>query len=504
MFTLHEVCSNPYNDRLLRDDDKPLYVQNSWPKNDKQKYSLVLRRHLTQGLIENGDTWRRLSIDECSLDVDAELDEHNSTCSSILTTSSNSSRSRSSISSTTASVLSLASLSSNGSSRCSFSSNSSSGVSSGSSSSFSSTETPEKNRKVHITRRALPPIPRAETPVAKVYPISAEENIQSYFSMPMDEEGSDASPVKENESDSRKRFPLPVPRRILSYPVAKVSSTCSSEKEMTVSKPFCKSWSSSSCYSTMTWIKARGPTAQSWQNRSRSARIRSATISSPVEHMANLSLHNRSRSSDNYRLSVINSSSNSLLQSKENAVFPQRSASLSRTQSTSSVVSTSKTLDYPLISPSTKLRPLSLAPNSSIAFPSRPSSLLSTQSHSTSTLMASSSTLSLTSPSVESKSQSFTVSIGHLDALSPTPPPSSRMHESSSTKFDTEERSPSSNFDEECQAARLLEKGASSNCSSRDGVAVSCSVALKKNGQALTDNTKHCPSCCRYDNCFYI
>lgn len=53
MFTLHELCSEPYGDRLLNDHDKPLHVQNSWPKNDKQKYCLVLRRHLTQGLIES-------------------------------------------------------------------------------------------------------------------------------------------------------------------------------------------------------------------------------------------------------------------------------------------------------------------------------------------------------------------------------------------------------------------------------------------------------------------
>lgn len=52
MFTLHETCSDPYHDRPLDDNEKPLELQASWPKDERQKYSLVLRRNLTQGLLE--------------------------------------------------------------------------------------------------------------------------------------------------------------------------------------------------------------------------------------------------------------------------------------------------------------------------------------------------------------------------------------------------------------------------------------------------------------------
>lgn len=450
-------------------------------------------------------------MDECSLDADVELDEHNSTCSSILTTSSNSSRSRSSISSTTASVLSLASISSNGSSRCSFSSNSSSGVSSGSSSSYSPNETPEKDRKVHPARRQLPPIPRSETPVSKVYPISVEENIQSYFSMPSDDELSEVTSVSETTNESSKRPPLPLPRRMLSFPITTANDhkvlNDSKSKSTTPSRPFCKSWSSSSCYSPLSWMKARGPAAQLWQSRSRSARIRSATISTPVEHMANISLSIRSRSSDQSRVSVGSEAGPVSPSDDKSIVFPHRSASLGRAQSASSITGTpSKSLDHPFIIPSsTKLRPLSLAPNSSIAFPARPSSLLSTQSHSTSTLIASSSTLSLTSPSAESKSQSFTISIGHLNAISQSPSlPSSpsddhKCHSISQPQRDSGVETGSLNLNTKSSYGsneKNSEKAAAedvTNIGSKDSTS---SFSL--------DGLKHCSSCCRYDNCFYI
>ncbi|KAA0194505.1 hypothetical protein HAZT_HAZT005105, partial [Hyalella azteca] len=52
LFTLHESCSEPYHDRPLDSDDRPLQIQASWPKEKRDKYSFVLRRSLTQGLIE--------------------------------------------------------------------------------------------------------------------------------------------------------------------------------------------------------------------------------------------------------------------------------------------------------------------------------------------------------------------------------------------------------------------------------------------------------------------
>lgn len=67
MFTLHEVCSAPYADRPLRDDDRPLYVQNSWPKDKKEKYSLVLRRLITQGLVEGRVSYIILKIITCHI-----------------------------------------------------------------------------------------------------------------------------------------------------------------------------------------------------------------------------------------------------------------------------------------------------------------------------------------------------------------------------------------------------------------------------------------------------
>ncbi|XP_018016787.1 serine-rich adhesin for platelets [Hyalella azteca] len=510
MFTLHEVCGNPYNDRLLNDEDRPLYVQNSWPKSEKQKYSLVLRRHLTQGLMEDAETWRRLSMDECSLDADADLDEHNSSCSSILTSSSNSSRSRSSISSTTASVLSLASISSNGSSRCSFSSNSSSGVSSGSGSSFTAAETPEKKRPVQTTRRILPHIPRAQTPVAKVYPISAEENIQSYFTMPTDEEISPALNSKQSCIVQSERKPFPLPRRILSYPVANITTSAQDEK-IDVLTPFSKSWSSASCYVPLTVAKARGPTAQTWQNRSRTARIRSATISSPVEHMANLSLHNRSRSIDQSRSSVNNLTS-ATSSDGEKSQFAHRSSSLGRAVSASSITSQSKASDYSFAIPSaTKLRPLSLAPNSSITFSSRRSSLLSNQSHSTSTLMASSSTLSLASPSVDSKSNSSNISTGLFNVaqsnssnnttLISLSPNSEKAPPASSSNIKDERESELTKTDGNVES-KTPEVPTESKDSVSNVVVSRCSLTL--NSRHETDDTKHCPSCCRYDKCFYI
>uniref|UniRef100_A0A2P2I8B1 Serine-rich adhesin for platelets-like n=1 Tax=Hirondellea gigas TaxID=1518452 RepID=A0A2P2I8B1_9CRUS len=548
IFTLHEVCSEPYSDRLLQDDDKPLDVQNSWAKNDKQNYSLVLRRHLTQGLIENRDTWRRLSIDDCSLDADVEVDEHNSTCSSIITTSSNSSRSRSSISSSTASVLSLASLSSSSSSRCSFSSNSSSGVSSGSSSSSSSSETPEKDRKPH--RRQLPALPLTPTPAAKVFPISVEENIQSYFSIPSDDEHLTSTNYKTENMETVKR-PVPLPRRMLSFPATIVSSYQSSDSGIDLSESkithtkFTKSWSSA-CRSPTHWIKARGPTAQTWQNeRCRSSRIRSATISTPIEHMANLSIYNRSKSTDQSRIStqtLTSQPSTPTLTSSNSSKtkFSFGLSSISRALSTSSingpVTSYRQSIDHIVISPSTKLRPLSVYPNSCMAFPSRPSSLLSTHSQSTTTLKASSSSLNLATPSPESTKISFATSLTDSNAQSSlskqSPPPSKILPQvilaiPKNSKQTTESLNTMKTINTSlngklCTEVSCKESNPAANCGDwsseeqRQSQITDTNAESVKNPLTIIDTDtkhssnnshgekKHCPSCCRYANCFYI
>lgn len=508
-----------------------------------------------------------MSEDECSLDVDVELDEHNSTCSSILTSSSsNSSRSRSSISSSTASVLSLASLSSNSSSRCSFSSSSSSGVSSGSSSSYSHTETPEKDRK-NLQKRQLPATPVTPSSLVKKYPISVEENIQSYFSISSDDEL--PSPVKSEplkvetnkiidvSTISGKRPPQPLPRRALNFTPTRSSSTQSSKSEVfepeeidqkEFNKNFSKSWSASSCFSPVGWIKARGPTAQTWQNRSRSERIRSATISTPIEHMANLSIHCRSRSIDHSRVSTSTltsqpSTPTSTSPNTFKTVFTFSPLKcMSRAQSTSSINSSTNlhksSINHSVVAPllSSKLRPLSLAPNSSIAFPARPASLLSSQSQSTTTLRASTSTLSLTTPSPNGNS-SFALSLSKCKCpstnenlnLQHSIKQSHRIVSSNNATNNTTKTPLKAQLIDDIQIQTIKLKLVETKktdvpikVDESDASKNSSECATKSVTDSAADDTphhdckqhlvsvkthedgKHCQCCCRYDDCFYI
>ena len=483
-------------------------------------------------LLQN--TWRRLSIDECS--IDAELDEHNSTCSSIMTNSTNSSRSRSSISSSTASVLSLASLSSNNSSRCSFSSGSSSGVSSGSSSSCSNSDTPDKDRKLSATRQ-LTSVPRSATPISKMYPISVEENIQSYFAMPSDDELENEK-IDSNESPRKvisNRPPQPLPRRILSFPAVPLYVNSVDIKFINDSEGHSslrKSFSTSACSPKSL---ARGPTAQIWQNRSRSARIRSATISSPLEHSSTSSLFSRSKSSEPNRHSTSTLTSQPSTPTTPNSssqVFTFRTSLLNKSQSTSSIhtpgTSSKSSVDQPLIFPSsTKLRPLSLAPNSCVAFPSRPSSLLSTQSQSTCTLRASSSSVCLIASSPETCKNSAIVpdkqtpvKCSSLKFESETQLPKSNKDESSTlhkevtseTHRDSKNVIPT-NFDKEnseeskSKTESEVKPCVSGNCSKSERNCSSVSIKPVCDGSSAPpeqSSTQHCQSCCRYDNCFYI
>jgi len=418
MFTLHEQQETPFKERLLNDDEKPLYVQNSWPRHEKQNYSLVLRRH---GIIEPQTPWRPLSVDEMSCD---ELEEHNITCSSICTSSTDSGRSRGSISSSTASVLSLNSISS-GSSRCSLSSNgSSSGVSSGSSSSGCPLETPEKMKINKFVNRPLPPLPVSVSnpmPHQKRYSISAEENVQSYFSLQSEDEGVgslQSTPTTSNETvkfdesveiSAAKRPPQPLPRRQISVPVEKKVyantndntelKTEASEHKGTEVRTRSKS-AHSVFFPPLNWIRSReSTTPQNTQHRSRFSRICSFAASTPNGYIQNNPMYGRSRSIDLSRASSLSASTTTLTSPPSTPTLLSPSSTspkkrfnfslppLCRALSTSSLNSSYKNASFksiyerPVIPPlSSKLRPLSLAPNSSINFPEKSRGSLSQSS----------------------------------------------------------------------------------------------------------------------------
>lgn len=404
-----------------------------------------------------------------------------------------------------------------------------------------------------------------------------EENIQSYFSLPLDNECD--STIKNTISEKynlnrnfgansvAKRPPQPLPRRFLNFPPVQVISCERENSEILPSDVargqkmninFSKSWSSSTCLSPAVWIKARGPAAQSWQNRSRSARIRSATISTPIDHMANLSLYSRSRSTEQSRVSTSTltsqpstptpSSPNST--SKTKFSFSPISI-MSRAQSTSSInnyVTCKSISDHSITVPfSSKLRPLSLAPNSSITFPARPCSLLSTMSQSTATLRGSSSSLSPTTVCPDSQT-SFTL-MSNKHNLSST---KQNLITNKSSKISTEESNitirsisvtaPTESSQSELnkisndnrkvgsEVMKMADMIAKTNTTTRKSIALSttiCKLNLDthlslptgkstddtKNNESINshvddsmthDHGKHCPSCCRYDNCFYI
>ncbi|KAF2362015.1 Ras-associating (RA) domain [Trinorchestia longiramus] len=75
LFTLHESCAEPYHDRPLDSEESPLQIQASWPKERRDKYSFVLRRSLTQGLIEKRQLWRVTSVEASSTDTESEMDD---------------------------------------------------------------------------------------------------------------------------------------------------------------------------------------------------------------------------------------------------------------------------------------------------------------------------------------------------------------------------------------------------------------------------------------------
>ena len=360
-----------------------------------------------------------MSIDEeCC--AEADLDEHNSTCCSILTTSSDSSRSRASISSSTASVLSLNSVSS-GSSRCSFSSNSSSGVSSGSSSSSGChTETPKK--EVNFKNRPLPPLPVSPDPITKKFSISAEENVRSYFAiLPEDECLSPLLPVKDKQEisvhencDELKRPPQPLPRRFLNFnqlcnkSEEYANSSIIADLKNAFSSPEKTTKLRSLSLSPMSWIKSNASISQKWQNESRLSRIRSTILCKPLKNKACRALLSRSKSTEIEQLDTLKSHPStpvlSSINSKRSFTFspPPLHRALSTSSLNTSPNSNYKTVyDHAVVPPfSSKLRPLSLAPNSSITFPSSSNSLQSLQS--TSTLTLTSSSITLITPDVAS------------------------------------------------------------------------------------------------------
>ncbi|XP_064110963.1 polycomb protein Pcl-like [Macrobrachium nipponense] len=266
-YSVHEVNKNPYTDRPLRPDECPLSVQSEWPRATRQNYAFVLRRNVSYALsLKSRVSWRR-SLDQSSTDTESEHEDHNTTITSLLSSSSVSSA---------LSISSEGSLSSNGSS-------SSSGVSSTCSSALASpVASPIKKpsqvspiaSEVPSSRTALTSKPPAPPPASA---ISHSKLISSSHSTPTS-------------------APTPVPRTILntstpsgSVSAKPVAALVSTESHTVPSSPPGVSSSSSCNGAAITTVTTSTPKSSSISSSSSSsscsllsAKASSSTSSSPA------------------------------------------------------------------------------------------------------------------------------------------------------------------------------------------------------------------------------
>ena len=71
LFALHVTCAAPYSDRPLKGEEPPLRVQQGCTGAERGRWTFVLRRSVTQGVVE-----RRVSAEaECDIEGGGETGE---------------------------------------------------------------------------------------------------------------------------------------------------------------------------------------------------------------------------------------------------------------------------------------------------------------------------------------------------------------------------------------------------------------------------------------------